>query len=520
MPRSGSARPARPRRRPPHAPSDPSAAHASAALAATLDPIVTIDRRGIIQSASDSILRLLGWRPDELIGRNISVLMPEPHRSEHDGYLERYARTGQTNIMNRPRRFEALHRSGDLVPVELCVTRAELADGGGPLYVGILRDMSVVAEVERTLHEERLRWQNQLAEQTAALQAAHLRLRMADRMASIGTLAAGLGHDLNNVLLPVRARLNSLRAAAERGEIPRAQREHVEELRKSIAYLQQLADGLHFLARDPEIEEDEPLQRTDIRRWWSEVGSLISRAVPSHVRVRADIAGDVPRISVPPHRLTQAVLNLVINSGEAVPTTRRRGLVRLRARAARRDGGAWACISVTDNGAGMSEEVQRRAFEMFYTTKRRGMGTGLGLPMVRKVVLRAGGSISVRSAPGKGTCISMLLPAAPRSTRAAGVPTARLLLREGRLASMVRHLLPSLGLVEARADFADIWIVDSLSAIHEAPPRANRRRPARVVFLGPAPERVRSIKPGPLVVERPEEISELRRAISAALEGP
>lgn len=518
MPRTGSRRSAPPQRRTARAPKSSEESRASAALAATLDPIVTIDGRGVIQSASDSILRLLGWRPEDLIGRNISVLMPEPHRSGHDGYLERYAKTGRTNILNRSRRFEALHRSGALVPIELCVSRAELADGAGPLYVGILRDMSIVAEVERTLHEERIRWQNQLAEQTAALQTAHLRLRMADRMASIGTLAAGLGHDLNNVLLPVRARLNSLRVAAGRGEIPASQREHVEELRKSIAYLQQLADGLHFLARDPEIEEDEPEQRTDIHRWWSEVGSLISRAVPSHVRVRADIAKDVPRINVPPHRLTQAVLNLVINSGEAVPTTRRRGLVRVRARAALREGTAWACISVTDNGAGMSEEVQRRAFEMFFTTKRRGMGTGLGLPMVRKVVLRAGGSISVRSAPGKGTCITILFPAAAAPAGATGVPTAALLLRDSRLASMVRHLLPSLGITEVRANNADLLIVDALSALDKAAPRASKRRRGRIIFLGPAPERLRSGEPGPLVVERPEEISELRRAIRTALE--
>src|SRR5262245_2138527 len=85
-----------------------------AALAAALDPIITIDHRGVVLSASDSVERVLGWPPSELIGQNVSVLMPEPHRSAHDGYLRRYMETGQTNIMNRPRRFDAQRRDGTL----------------------------------------------------------------------------------------------------------------------------------------------------------------------------------------------------------------------------------------------------------------------------------------------------------------------------------------------------------------------------------------------------------------------
>jgi PAS domain S-box-containing protein len=308
-----------------------------AALAAALDPVITIDAFGIIHSASNSVQRVLGWTPAELQGKNVSILMPEPHRSGHDGYLANYHRTGQTNILNRPRRFDAQRKDGSLVPIELCVSRADIPATSAPMFVGIIRDMSDVADAERSREQERVQYQQLLADQTTALQSAHLRLRMADRMASIGTLAAGLGHDMNNVLLPVRARLNALKAVVQAGRLSDAEGKHVEEIAKSVAYLQQLADGLHFLALDPEAKDNVRGggATTDLKNWWSHVGSLLSKAVPKHVQVQASIPDNLPRFALPTHQLTQAMLNLVVNAGEAIPPPsqrkRRQGVVRLRA---------------------------------------------------------------------------------------------------------------------------------------------------------------------------------------------
>jgi PAS domain S-box-containing protein len=197
-------------------PADPES-HSRAVLAAALDPIITINASGVIQSASDSVLRVFGWSPAELIGRNVSVLMPEPHRSAHDGYLARYAATGRTRILNHPRRLEAVRRDGSRFPIELSVSRADIPTMAEPLFVGIIRDLTRPRRPKgprgaSTTESQDL--QSLVTEQTRALEQAHLRLRLADQMASIGTLAAGLGHDMNNVLLPVRAQLNVLREAS------------------------------------------------------------------------------------------------------------------------------------------------------------------------------------------------------------------------------------------------------------------------------------------------------------------
>lgn len=500
-------------------------------MAAALDPIITIDARGIIQSASDSVLRVLGWTPRELVGRNVSMLMPEPHHSAHDAYLAKYQHTGQTNILNRPRRFDARRKDGSLLPIELCVSRAQVPGGGPPLFVGIIRDMTAITAAERSRDEERLRSQQQLAEQTAALQQAHARLRMSDRMASIGTLAAGLGHDMNNVLLPVRARLNALKASSDAGNLPRADRKHVDEIQKSVAYLQQLADGLHFLALDPDTEEDARGGGgvTDLRQWWSQAGTLLSKAVPKHVRVTAVFPAGLPAVGVPAHGLTQAVLNLVVNAGEAIPgpseRKRRQGLVRICAEGTTDDGRGMVRLSVMDNGSGMTEEVQRRAFEMFFTTKPRGLGTGLGLALVRNVVERAGGRVEVTSDVGKGTTVVMHLPAASTGASLDGARVRRAVvsLHEGRAAALIRHLLESGGV---RADAGDepgdaeIWITDPEPA-RVALAKVWRRAQPRgqlVLFGRPAARNERAwAQVSPRTIAMTSDFEAVRAAVHAAM---
>lgn len=503
-----------------------SAARDRAALAGALDPIVTIDATGIIQSASDSVERVFGWTPADLRGRNVNILMPEPHRSAHDGYLERYRATGRTNILNRTRRFDAVRKDGSTFPIELSVSRARTA--GQPLFVGIIRDASARAAAEQTAEEQRLRLQHQVTDQTEALEAAHLRLRMSDRLASIGTLAAGLGHDMNNVLLPVRARLNALRAEGDGGGLSATARQHVEAVRKSIAYLQQLADGLHFLAMDPEQENANEAGPLDLAGWWAQTGPLIAKAVPRHVRVTASFPPGLPRVRVSGPGLTQAVLNLVVNAGEAIPAGRKRrqGRVRVSAALARGRDGPSVRLAVTDNGEGMTDEVRRRAFEMFFTTKPRGLGTGLGLALVRNVADRAGGTVEIDSAVGQGTTVRMTLPAARSapSPRDAVATRAAVAIADGRREALVRHILEASGAsVESDGpDAAQVWVVEpGPDRLRQAKAWRARRPSGRLVLFGPPEPRTapRWAALGATIIEDPDDFAATRAALSLALTG-
>ncbi|MFO0832209.1 MAG: PAS domain S-box protein [Phycisphaerales bacterium] len=370
-------------------------------LDTVVDAVVTADGEGKIVSVNPAAERIFGWTAAQMLGQSVSMLMPAPHREEHDGYVERFLRTGEKRVIGVGREVRGLRKDGTEFPAEVAVNQVDHR----PLFVGLVRDIT-----------ERKR--------------AEAKVRASDRMALLGTLAAGLGHDMNNVLLPVRARLGALTASGREGWMPEADREHVAEVQRSVGYLQQLADSLHYLALDPEAESEGPTGGgvTDLAHWWDQAGPMLCKAVPEGVQVESAFAPGLPGAKIAPHALTQAALNLIVNAGEAMPPDaerpRSRGLIRVWAQAGE---GGTVHLGVSDNGLGMTEEVQRQAFDIFFTTKARGLGTGLGLFMVRRIAERAGGRAEIETHAGKGTTVTLVLPAGePPPPRARGVePAAR-----------------------------------------------------------------------------------------------
>ena len=129
-----------------------------ALLASLLDPTVVIDPFGTIQAVSDSVERVFLYAPDDLVGRNVSCLMPEPHRSAHDGYLARYRETGVTGILNRTREFEVVRKDGSAIVCDLSVARAEIGPGEPPLFVGSFRDVTERKRAELALRDSERRF--------------------------------------------------------------------------------------------------------------------------------------------------------------------------------------------------------------------------------------------------------------------------------------------------------------------------------------------------------------------------
>jgi PAS domain S-box-containing protein len=425
-----------------------------AILEAEFDAIITFDADGIIQSVNSATVALFGYDAEELLGQSVMLLLPPPDADIQEEHLAQLIKPDESQITVK-RELKASRKNGDVFPVDLALCEVE----AGRLFTGIVRDIS-----DRKLGESRM--------------------READRLASIGVLAAGLGHDMSNVLLPVRAHLNALKVA---GSAESERRKQVGRIERSIAYLQQLADGLHYLALDPD-QIGHAGGITDLRLWWMQTGSLLSKAVPKHVKVMTSISNDLPSVTIAPHALTQAVLNLIVNAGEAIPVSRKRrqGIVRVRTELG--PGRAYVKLCVSDNGHGMTDEVKRRAFEMFYTTKPRGLGTGLGLAMVRRAVERAGGTIEVESSIGDGATVALVLPAIESDRVANQLAVVRI--ANGRAASLVKNLLKAIGAqcnVEDTDAEANVWIVDpSPSNLADATTwKAQRPHGCLVVFGEP-----------------------------------
>lgn len=281
-------------------------------------------------------------------------------------------------------------------------------------------------------------------------------LQRLQRMATLGTLASGLGHDLRNLVMPVLLRLDVVAASNDLSEKARTD---LASIRQSILRLQRLAGGLRLLSSDPFDQRDES-QLTSLHDWWLDLQPIVADALPPHSIVEASIAGDLPQVAMPPGVLAQILINLVMNSRQAMEHTPSPRL-RLTARAE----SGRVVMDVEDNGAGMDEETRRRCFEPYFTTRARGYATGLGLSTGRALMNRYGGDLLLGAERDVGTSFSLAIPVRVQSTSGTNGKhrRVRLLLRDPRQLAMLRLLIRHRGLEELAStspEGADLTICD------------------------------------------------------------
>jgi signal transduction histidine kinase len=356
-----------------------------------------------------------------------------------------------------------------------------------PALPHILRaKVSVFVELFRQTREAR-RQAATVAERTGELEASYDRLRLAERMASLGTLSAGLGHDMGNLLLPIQVRLEAL----EQRGMPPEGIEDLRAIRQCTAYLQRLANGLRLLALDPgDARADES---TPLAEWWADTSPLLKNVLPRGVTLAGEIPEGLAPVGLARSALTQAVLNLVQNAGDVL-RERGKGNVRVWARAERGGAGERVELGVSDDGPGMTEEVKRRCMEPFFTTKTRKISTGLGLALVHGAVQQCGGTVRVDSEPGRGTSIVLNLPLERVPPTSGERPLAVVSLRNNRMKTFVGSILESL---EFRVETgerpengsASLWITEPRSGTADAA-RAfvDGAEHRRVVLFGAGPK--------------------------------
>lgn len=360
-----------------------------------------------------------------------------------------------------------------------------LSHQGDPVRMaGVCADVTQrkLAELELARHREGLA--ELVSERTRQLEESHERLRLTERMAALGTLSAGLGHDIGNLLLPMRLRLDAMEA---RGISPDVC-EDMQAIRHCADYLQKLANGLRLFALDP----DDPraaMQTTNLDEWWVDVHPFMRNAIPRQAKLDCKAPRGLA-VRIARANLTQAIFNLVQNAGDAVHRDGT-GAIQVWAEASGPD---HVRIGVTDNGAGMPEDVRRRCLEPFFTTKTRGISTGLGLALVHGIVQKAGGTIEVQSDIGRGTTFVLTLPAAPRAESqqiSAARPGARAVVdvRDPRSRAYIDTVLQSLSIdvvpSEECGEHATLWVVESSSdLIGRAIDHLARQGDSRMIVLG------------------------------------
>lgn len=317
------------------------------------------------------------------------------------GYSEEELRSGHAPMSRA--RCRLCRKGGAFVEVDHVVSTIP-GGAGGPLRLAVFaHDGTERATMER-------------------------QLRQSDRLASVGMLGAGLGHDMGNVLFALRGALAGLRAAGARTDGAAVGEASIDTMAEGIGYLQRLSEALHEMAAAPANEfapgaPTVPAPAVDFAAWWERMSVLFERALPRGVDVRATVEPGLPPVRMPSSALTQVLLNLLVNAGFAVASRpaaegRRKAI---RVRAFSEPDGAFVRIAVQDEGVGMDAATLRRAFEPFFTTRggEDGAGTGLGLSLVQRLVEAANGSVRAESTEGIGTEVTVRLPAERRAIRRA-----------------------------------------------------------------------------------------------------
>lgn len=335
----------------------------AAVLNTAVDAIITIDERGKILNANRALQKLFGYLPSELIGKNISCLMPEPDRSSHDGYLAKYQQTGKAAIIGIGRQVVGQRRDGSLIPVDLAVS--EIQVGNRKMYTGIIRDMTERHRVE------------------SDLRTAQQRLIQSERLTAIGQMMTGLAHESRNALQRSRACLDMLELDLQSSP---DQQDLVKRTRSALVELQVLYEEVRSYAAPIQLERTRQSIRELCEETWL---NLREQWQTRHIDLVA-ICDACPPVSCDKQRICQVLRNIFENSLAVSPNGSR---IFVDCRTIQRDQSSFAQISITDQGPGLDEEQRLRMFEPFYTTKTR--GTGLGMAICHRIIDSHGGRIFV-----------------------------------------------------------------------------------------------------------------------------
>lgn len=360
-------------------------AHLRSILDTVPDATVVIDEQARITSFSAAAVRQFGYTEAEVLGRNVDILMPEPYHREHDGYIERYVRTGEKRIIGVDRVVVGLRRDGSTFPMKLAV--GEVQSSNGRFFTGFIRDLTEREESEARLQEI----QNELA-------------RLA-RLNELGEMASTLAHELNQPLAAIaNYSQGCVRLLDGMTEERAAQmREALEETAKQSLRAGEIIRHLREFVTRGETEK----APHDMCKLIEEAGALAlvgSRELG--VRSVFAFSPDTKAVLVDRVQIQQVLINLMRNAMEAMRDAGRRELI-VRTLP---DGPDQVVVEVEDTGPGISDEIAARLFQPFVTSKASGMGIGLSIS--KRIVEAHRGEISARRNESGGTTFRFSLPVA------------------------------------------------------------------------------------------------------------
>ena len=363
---------------------DRSAAELQALLDAAVDAIIVIDQDGSIVEFNPAAERLFGYRSADAKGRNVELLMPEPYRSEHGGYMRRYLDGGKPHVIGTGREAEGRKSNGEVFPIWLSVGEALYDDSRH--FVGIIRDLTAIRAAENERHE---------------LEA---NLARVGRFSLMGEMAAGIAHEINQPLSAIANYSQAAKRLMGMGSVDPADLEKAcNGISEQVQRAAEVIENLRRFIKKQDVSKQEVDLNEVIR---SAMSLIIPDTNSAGVPVSTALAKDLPKLSANAIQLQQVLLNLTRNAVDAMQASlRKKKGVLIRSGLLPPD---RVFFSVTDHGSGVSDRIAEAIFHPFVTTKKEGLGVGLA---ISQTIVRAhGGELAYAPNPEGGSIFTVSLP--------------------------------------------------------------------------------------------------------------
>ena len=371
--------------------------------------IVTLDLDGRVRTWSDGAQKVLGWSAEEMIGQPVDRLFTDEDLEAGVPASDRERATHQSaadaDRWQVRKDGRQLWANTTLVPL-----RANMNGVTG--FIFMLRDRTAEKDEQDAMQRANAWLENEVAARTGALldanaqlrremderERAEQALRQAQKMEAVGQLTGGIAHDFNNMLTVVLGATEALKAALPRDA--KQQHRRADLVMQAATQASALTHRLLAFSR-PQPVDPKP---TNINALIGGLIDMLRRTIGESITLETELAANLPAVLVDANQLENAILNLVVNARDAMPTG---GALTLRTEVPEPDA---ISLVVIDTGSGMPPEVIERAFEPFFTTKRTGEGTGLGLSQVYGFMRQSRGNLRIESAEGKGTLVELRFP--------------------------------------------------------------------------------------------------------------
>lgn len=385
----------------------------NAIIDTAIDGIITIDSKGIVESINPSACGLFGYDSSEVIGNNISMLMPEPDRSRHDGYILRYQRTSEPHIIGKGREVKGLRKDGTLFPFRLAVSEVQFQ--GRVIYTGFVHDLSREKDAQEQLKKYTNRLEHLVEERTLTLQSLIQQLQNAKEEVSHSLEKEKELNQLKSRFVSMashefRTPLSSIQLSASLIEKYNSQygndniSKHVSKIKSSVANLTNILNDFLSLEKLEAGKVSLQISTFDIVKFSEEITEEMQMIAKQNQNIIYQHTGTRSKINTDINLLKNCIVNLI---GNAIKYSGENTFIEFNTEMLDEK----CIITIKDNGIGIPETEQKHLFEAFFRAHNTGSipGTGLGLNIVDRYVKLMHGTIAFESAENKGTTFTITL---------------------------------------------------------------------------------------------------------------